>query len=535
MILRDYQIKLVDDAILALMGESQKALIVAPTGTGKSEVIIGILKRLIEIKPDLKACVLINRVQLVDQTQQRFSKHFDVGVVCQSLRKRQTQSAVVVASVHTIEKMDLSFDVLIIDEAHNLPFNDKESRYYRFLSAALDKNKNMRVLGLTATPYRSVGYIFGKDCFFENITSSVGLKEMISSGYLVRPILKHTRCAHDVSHLSIRGGEFDKSQVSKLTSDVSKSCQQVVDAMSQLTDRRKIFWMCFTINQAEVVATKIASFGDDVVVVTSDLDHALRSVELDRFENGSARHCVFVSILSEGYNYPPADALVLLRPIKSSTLYVQTVGRVLRPFKNKNDALILDYGGVVQSCGPLDSPNIQASPGRVSGKITEQVRLSMIFCQHCLTYQDSKNESCETCGKVVASKKEPSLTRKSYSGEILSGPTSKTESHKVSEVVVSFYVSEKNNKIVKVSYSDGFLNTTSEFFPINFGWGLKKAMDRLAQLGLDSVPAMFKNVVAKKCPEMIEFCYEGKYRKVKNVIFRKDDRDRDTKLAQFTA
>lgn len=535
MILRDYQIKLVDDAVLALMGESQKALIVAPTGTGKSEVIIGILKRLIEIKPDLKACVLINRVQLVEQTQQRFSEHFDVGVVCQSLKKRQTQSAVVVASVHTIEKMDLSFDVLIIDEAHNLPFNDKESRYYRFLSSALDKNKNMRVLGLTATPYRSIGYIFGKDCFFENITSSVGLKEMISSGYLVRPILKHTRCAHDTSSLSIRGGEFDKSQVSKLTSDVAKSCQQVVDAMSQLTDRKKIFWMCFTINQAEIVATKIASFGDDVVVVTSDLDHALRSVELDRFENGSARHCVFVSILSEGYNYPPADALVLLRPIKSSTLYVQTVGRVLRPFKDKEDALVLDYGGVVQSCGPLDSPNVQAESGRVSNREKEIVRLSMSFCKGCLTYQAITNQSCECCGRPMVTKKDPVLTNKSYSGKILSDSSSKIESHGVSEVMISFYVSDKNNKIVRVTYSDGFLNSTSEYFPINYGWGLKKALDRLAQLGLDSVPAVFKNVVAKKCPEMIEFYYEGKYRKVKNVIFRKDDRDKDTKLAQFTA
>ncbi|WP_350448928.1 DEAD/DEAH box helicase, partial [Streptococcus pseudopneumoniae] len=83
-----------------------------------------------------------------------------------------------------------------------------------------------------------------------------------------------------------------------------------------------------------------------------------RNNEMEYFLNGEARHMVFVTALSEGWDHPPIDALCLLRPTRSPVLYVQLAGRVLRPYDGKVDSLILDYGNVVKNLGPLDNPRI---------------------------------------------------------------------------------------------------------------------------------------------------------------------------------
>ena len=512
------------------MSERQKALIVAPTGTGKSEIIIGLLKRLVEIKPDLRAMVLINRVQLVEQTRKRFSPHFDVGVVCSTLKSKAHDKAIVVASVGSILSVSTSFDLLIIDEAHNLPFDNAKSRYSKVLNKLLDENKAMKVLGLTATPFRQVGFIYGRDRFFESVTDSVSLKEMIAQRYLVEPTMKHSFLAHNTRALSIRSGEFDTKQVVALVKNTTKTERQVQDALPRLDGRQKIFWMCFTIDHANDVVQALTDSGEIAVSVTSDLDHAERSLELKKFEHGEARHCVFVSILSEGYNYPPADALVVLRPIKSPTLYVQTVGRILRPFKGKENALVLDYGEVVLNCGKLDFPFVQT--GKISSKKREAQLLATKFCHKCLEYQDKENISCVACGAPFIDKQQPKLTRTSYSGDILSGDNKTENTQSVRDAYATMFISKAGNRTLKVVYSDGFINSIAEFFPQNMAWGIAKGHQRLRDLGITESVNINEKVIAKIPPIEISFRNEGKYKKITGVRFRENDRDNNTRLAQ---
>lgn len=530
MILRDYQIRLVNSAIESLMSEKQKALIVAPTGTGKSEIMIGLLKRLVEIKPDLSAMVLVNRVQLVEQTKKRFEPHFDVGVVCSTLKSKANDKKIVVASVGSILQFNSKVDLLIIDEAHNLPFDNATSRYSKVLNKLLSENKSMKVLGLTATPFRQVGFIYGKGKFFDSITDSVGLKEMISKNYLVEPTMKHSFLAHNTRALNIRSGEFDTKQVVALVKNKSKTERQVQDALPRLEGRHKVFWMCFTIDHANDVLTAISDAGESVVSVTSNIDFASRSMELRRFESGNIRHCVFVSILSEGYNYPPADAIVILRPIKSPTLYVQTVGRILRPFKGKENALVLDYGEVVLNCGKLDLPFVQT--GKMTSKKRQAQLLSTRFCHKCLEYQDKNNIACVACGAPFAEKPEPRLTKTSYSGDILFGSSEKESIQKVSETYATTFISKAGNKTLKIIYSDGFLNSVAEFFPQTAGWGIAKGFQRLRDLGIPHLPNINEKVIAKVSPIEVSFKNDGKYKKITSVRFGEVSRDIDSRLVK---
>ena len=288
--------------------------------------------------------------------------------------------------------------------------------------------------------------------------------------------------------------------------------------------------MCFTIDHANDVLTAISDAGESVVSVTSNIDFASRSMELRRFESGDIRHCVFVSILSEGYNYPPADAIVILRPIKSPTLYVQTVGRILRPFKGKENALVLDYGEVVLNCGKLDLPFVQT--GKMTSKKRQAQLLSTRFCHKCLEYQDKNNIACVACGAPFAEKPEPRLTKTSYNGDILFGSSEKESIQKVSETYATTFISKAGNKTLKITYSDGFLNSVAEFFPQTASWGIAKGFQRLRDLGIPHLPNINEKVIAKVSPIEVSFKNDGKYKKITSVRFGEVSRDIDSRLVK---
>jgi hypothetical protein len=133
--------------------------------------------------------------------------------------------------------------------------------------------------------------------------------------------------------------------------------------------------------------------------------HSQKDNNIKEFEDGNLRHLVFVSIVSEGYDYPPIDAIVLMRPTRSPVLYVQIVGRGLRPYKDKVNCLVLDYGRVIETLGHISDPLINA--GKKSKGVTE---IKMKFCPQCYEYCQLSAQTCPECEyQFSSSKKEVNL------------------------------------------------------------------------------------------------------------------------------
>ena len=478
-------------------------LFVGATGLGKLNILIVTIDRLLKVKPDIKICFLVNKIDLLEQTVRRVNNALPDKVCQYSGKIKESHASVVVASIQSIYNKDFHFDLIILDEAHNV--DQEKGRYFDFVT----QRPKARVLACTATPFREDGLIYGpgkwftKPCFKRDLLWSIGNKFLV--GYTCR----NTKERFDTSKLKIKLGDFDKKDLSLLVDDSEKVLAQVEDAIPQLEEKKKVIWACVNIKHATAVYNVLRSIGEKASIVHSKFKEIERRKNLDFFEKGKARHLVFVSVVSEGYDHPPIDAVVLMRPTRSAKLYVQTCGRGLRPSVGKDSCLILDYGNVIESLGPLHDPVVNSSRSSKKGVIT----IRMKYCDNCYCYCELKETTCPDCGEKFK-KKAPSLQnleRKSYRGE------QRPRQFKVARVEISKHIGGSQMASAKIVYFDGGLgiNKFQEFFFITAPWGANKFRSRLRSLGIRHVKPEsiynLKGTINIDCKAVLNIEKKGKY------------------------
>ena len=355
---------------------------VASTGSGKTEMFIELVRR-----AQVRAVVLVGRDKLVEQTARRLRRVVPDAAVWSAGQGERNVGEVTVVSVHSADNLTIEgLRLIVVDEAHNL----NDGRYASFLS----RHPAAKVVGFTATPWRGGVEIFGEGCFFPEVNYSIGLDQLIRDGHLLRPVAVAMPEAFSTSKLQVRGGEFVLSELTKLVSDKGKIELQVRDAIPRLVGRNKIVWTCVSIEHAENVADVLAMLDESAIVIHSKVKDAKYAISC--FEHESRfRHAVSVMMLSEGIDIPSVDAIVLMRPTRSPTLMVQTIGRGLRPHPGQTTCAILDYGEVIRNCGPVNAPYVK-SPGerRTRDKFTPTIRV----CSACLAYVPVDVPVCPECG-----------------------------------------------------------------------------------------------------------------------------------------
>lgn len=449
--------------------ETKRALVSAPCGIGKGEIFMALCKRAIEVKPDVRILVLLNRTKLILQTARRFIKagFLRTGIYAASTGFKQIEQ-ITIANVLSLKSGE--FDLIVIDEAHRFT---EDSAY----EDAVMLSPKALVAGFSATPYNASGFIYGEDRLFPRVSVRIGLREMINQGYLVKPVIKCTPLQIDTNGVSLIAGDFNQRELSERLGDTDKRAAQVVDALSRLVGRKSVIWSCLNIAHAESIAALINEI-EPALVIHSKMSEDEQENALATFSSGAVRHLVFVTIIAEGIDVPRIDAIVVLRPTRSPVLYVQIFGRGLRLFEGKTDCLILDYARVVESLGPLDSPQVRES-GRSTGE-----SIPMKFCKLCLSYIDIKAKTCPDCGYEFP----PQIRRDNTehtaaeSGMLLQEPVT----HNVVRVEVVDYKSKAGNDNFKVMYHVGVTHF-AEYFAKDSAWGMAKLRKRLSGLGLSNI------------------------------------------------
>ncbi len=447
---RDYQ-KICIDKIWDTMFISQDQLVQLPTGSGKTIIFVGLLEKCLSKKETLSASVLVNKIKLVDQTKEKLLlaiKEEDIGLFCGSLGDYEMGRSITVASIQSISRRTPALDVLIIDEAHNA---ENSATYKNFINRCKEANPKIRIVRFTATPYTMGGYIFGPEKDIKSLTYQRTLNEMIDEGYLVPPVFKSSKEKFDTSGVATKRGEFIMSQLEKLSKDQAKVQRQVEDALPRLTERKKIVWSATCIEHAMMIQAEIQKV-EPASVVHSELSDKERSQNLQDFETGSSRHLISIMIVTEGYDFPPVDAIVMMRPTRSAVLYVQLVGRGLRPFPGKDDCLVLDYGEVVENLGHPNAPYI---PG-VGGKGKAEKRA--IICPACDEINFLPVKECRSCAyeffKKESTKIERTKSLTEQAGEYTFNVNGKRE--KLLPVIaftVADHKSKSGNDCLKITYA----------------------------------------------------------------------------------
>ena len=316
-----------------------------PTGTGKTVLFNQIVKD--ELANNSKVLIIAHRKELIDQNVARLWNDFGIraGIIMANVRA-DLSLPVQVASIQTLNRReypDLKPSIVIIDEAHHVP-----AKSYRELWETYPDSK---FLGVTATPIRLSNEGF-KDLFDVLILSN-SIDEFIQDGYLAKikyigrsPILPKM----DLSNIAIIGGDYDSEQLSQ------KMCEEAVMAnlIQSYFDHakgKKMIVFAVTTDHSKSIVERYQAAGFAAAHIDADTKKEERNDIINKFRSGEIRILSNVRIVSEGFDVPDCQVVQLARPTKSLAMYLQQVGRCMRPSRSKPYSIVLDNVGLYDEFG----------------------------------------------------------------------------------------------------------------------------------------------------------------------------------------
>jgi len=425
--LRPYQEAAVDAVYAHLSARDDNPCVVIPTGGGKG-VIIGRLCADVVNRWNGRILVLTHVKELVDQNASqagRFLPHLLVGVNSAGLRRRDLDHPVIVAGIQSVHQKacDLGrFDLVLVDEAHLLA-PDGEGMYRTFLRDARVVNPRLRLIGLTATPFRlKDGPICAANNLLNHVCYEVGVKELIRDGFLSPLVSKAGKAKADTSALHVRGGEFVPDEVEHLMDDDSLVRAACAEIAEQTRARKACLVFAAGVDHAEHVRTALtAATGAEVACIFGQTPAGERDRLVARFKKGDLRYLVNVGVLTTGFDAPQVDCVALLRPTMSPGLYYQMVGRGFRLAPGKDDCLVLDFGGNVLRHGPVDVLSLASRDDRGTGAAPAKE------CPQCQAVIAAGFAACPQCGFVFPPPEREKHEREASSAGVLSGQVTTTE------------------------------------------------------------------------------------------------------------
>lgn len=354
--LRPYQQEAVDATLQHFRKSDDAAVIVLPTGAGKS-LVIAELARLAR----RKILVLAHVKELVEQNYAKYQSYgLTGGIFAAGLKRKENQHQVTFASVQSVganlERFRDEYSLLIIDECHRVSDSD-DSQYGKIIAQLKQSNANLKVLGLTATPYRlGMGWIYRyhyrgfvrseQDKPFQHCIYELPLSYMINRGYLTKPELIDAAVEqYDFSALPRNSfGEYVEKGVNQLLSKHQRVTRSIIEQVMELSiNRQAVMIFAATVEHAREINSYLPE--TETALITGDTHLNERDLLIQRFKQRKLKYLVNVSVLTTGFDAPMVDFIAILRPTQSVSLYQQIVGRGLRLSEGKDDCLVIDYAG----------------------------------------------------------------------------------------------------------------------------------------------------------------------------------------------
>jgi len=354
--LRDYQRDAVEATLSHFRSSDEPAVIVLPTGAGKS-LVIAELARLAR----RKILVLAHVKELVEQNHSKYLSYgLEGGIYAAGLKQKQSHHQVTFASVQSVARNLQDFatehSLVIIDECHRIS-DSENSQYQQIFSQLSTFNPQLKLLGLTATPYRmGMGWIYryhyrgfcrsSEPKPFEHCIYELPLQYMIKRGFLTPPKMVDAPIAqYDFSALNAnKSGNYAEAEVNQLLVSHPRVTRAICEQIIQLaTERQGVMVFAATVKHAHEINGYLPE--GETALITGATALAERDELISRFKAKQIKYLVNVAVLTTGFDAPHVDFIAILRPTQSVSLFQQIVGRGLRLAPGKSDCLVMDYAG----------------------------------------------------------------------------------------------------------------------------------------------------------------------------------------------
>ena len=389
--LRDYQSRAIHDLRCAYRQGARAPLLVCPTGAGKTVMFSAITASAIE--RGRHVLILVHRRELIRQASEKLTS---AGVAHGVIAAGVTRAAhpVQVASVQTLARrlpvIDWQPDLIVIDEAHHAVAGTWQT--------ILEHWPDAYRLGVTATPVRKDGR--GLCSMFDHLVSGPSVASLTNHGYLCSARIYAPPPAADLSGLHVRGGDFRPEEITERL-DRPTVTGDAIDHYQRLCNHRRAIAFCCSTKHAASVTAAFNQRGVPAATLLGETPTDQRDLLVRQFAAGTIHVLVTVDVVSEGFDCPSAEAAILLRPTQSEGLYLQQVGRVIRPSPGKPHALILDHVGNVHRHGFPDDDrgwSLEDRPKRGKGGPAAP---SVRTCEQCFAAFPPQ-PTCPVCGAACA-------------------------------------------------------------------------------------------------------------------------------------
>jgi len=389
MILRDYQIKSVRE-ICASLDANLHPLLVLPTGAGKT-VIAGEIIRIHAARGE-KIAFLAHRKELIDQTSRKLDESgVPHGIIrADDFTRLDYRHAVQVCSIQTLVQrlhLGFNFDLLVFDECHHVA----AATYLRIRRAF----PLARAMGMTATPYRADGQ--GLQEIFDVLIEGASIRSLTERGYLV-PARWFEGQAPDLRNLRTRNGDFRGDELERRVGDVQLVGDMLIEWRRHASQVLTVGF-CVSIQHARQCTDRFMAAGIPAAVLHGLMSNAEREDIIARWAARQTLVVFNVGVLTEGFDLPAVEAIILARPTASRGLWKQMVGRGLRPWPDKTHCIVLDHAGCRAMHSDYDAPETYSLEGEISNLDSEPTESSNYRrCKACGAQFKSRGlEACPVC------------------------------------------------------------------------------------------------------------------------------------------
>jgi DNA repair protein RadD len=354
--LRPYQRQAVSHVVEHFRASDEPAVVVLPTGSGKS-LVIADLARLARGR----VLVLAHVRELVEQNHAKYQAYgLEADIFSAGLGRKEAARQVVFGSVQSVVRNLASFDdggftLLVIDECHRVS-PDENASYRQVIDHLRRANPRLKILGLTATPFRlGQGFIYHRhyhgmvrgeeDSFFKACVFEQPLRLMVKQGYLAPPQRVDAAVErYDFSQLApnVRG-LFAEEELNRVVRGNRATPIILAEVIERARERRGVMLFAATVDHAEEIIGYLPE--GEAALITGNTPSRERERLIEDFKAQRLKYLVNVAVLTTGFDAPHVDLIAILRPTESVSLYQQIVGRGLRLAPGKEDCLILDYAG----------------------------------------------------------------------------------------------------------------------------------------------------------------------------------------------
>lgn len=495
MALRYYQREAVDAVFDYWKVEAGHPLVDMATGTGKSITLGTLFNELYTGWPDMRLCCVTHVVELVEGNFLELvgiAPFAPAGVYAAAMGRRDAKAQILFAQLQTAYDKAWQIgwvDVLGIDEVHLVP-NDANTMYRQFIDALLAINPDMKIVGLSATPYRldSGRLDEGDDRLFDKVVYTYDIRRGIDDGYLSPVTSKPTATKQDTSHVPMRGNDLAKGALQAAVDKDDLNRRILEEVFDTEGHRRTALFFCAGVEHATNVRDIIREMGKSCEVLVGNTPRAERRKILEAYKAGKIWALTNDNVMSTGTNVPRIDLIADMAKTKSASRYVQRVGRgtrVVYPPRFDPEAVsaeerraaiagylkpncrYMDFAGNIAEHGPVDMIEPR-KPVKGDGQAPIKI------CPKCEEQLHASLRVCWCCGNEFEFDETPKLQRHATDAPIIS--VAEAEWRDVTRRSFSFHEGKGDRPpSVKVTYFTGLTPINEWLCPQHSGFAQSKA------------------------------------------------------------